>query len=465
MPVRAYDTLIRGGRVVLPGHGVQEVDLAIEGERIAAVLAPGISAEARATIDARGLHILPGAVDSHTHWGYRGDFGVQCASDSRAAALGGVTTALLLHRIQPGEFDGLRRLGEERSAIDFVFSPAIFNEPSAALIDEAIERWGCPSFKFYLAYRRIPGAPPGDDWNELTDGLMLEALWRMARYEGTLACVHAENAEINNRGITRVRASGRDGLAAWEEANPPVAEVEAIHRAALYAERTGVPIYFVHLSGRDAVDALRQVRQRWGRTFGETCPHYLFHNVETSSPAVKFSPPVRHREDNEALWAALARGWLDTVGSDNAPTLSSVKKGSVWDIVRGGPGAGVLLPLVLSEGVGKGRLSLERAVEVTSTNAARIFGLYPKKGAIQVGADADLALVDLGLEKTVSPDLFGTWSDYSLYTGVRLRGWPVVTMLRGQVIARDGVAAVAPGYGRFVLRRAVRRTERAGPQP
>ena len=432
-----YDTLVRGGKVVLAGHGVHEVDLAIEGEQIAAILTPGTAVATRTIIEARGLHVLPGALDSHTHWGYRGDFGVQCASDSRAAPIGGVTTALLLQRIEPGQFPELKQVAVQRSTIDFVFSPAIFSEPTAASIEEAIERWGCPSFKFYLAYRRLPGAPPGDDWNELTEGLMLEALERMARYDGTLACVHAENAEINNRGIARVRASGRDGLAAWEEANPPIAEVEAIQRAGLYAERTGMPVHFVHLSGRDAVTALDGVKAHWPKSYGETCPHYLFHNVETSPAAVKFSPPVRHRQDNEALWDALASGRLDCVGSDNAPTLWAAKQGTVWDIVRGGPGAGVLLPLILSEGVNKGRLSLERAVEVTSTNAAHIFGLHPRKGTIQVDADADLALVDLGLEKTVSQELFGTWSDYTLYTGIRLKGWPVITMVRGRVVAEN----------------------------
>jgi len=456
-----YDTLVRGGRVVLPDQGVQEADLAIEGEQIAAILGPERAPAARATIDARGLHVLPGALDPHTHWGYRGDFGTQCRSDSRAAAIGGVTTALVLHRIQPGQFPELRRQGEASSVIDFVFSPAVFSEATAACVEDAIEAWGCPSFKFYLAYRRIPGAPPGDDWNELTDGLMVEALARMARYGGTLACVHAENAEIINRAVARVRASGRDGLAAWEEANPGIAEAEAIQRAGLFAAEARVPVYFVHLSGRDALKALSRVKAHWPLAYGETCPHYLFHNVEASPAAVKFSPPVRHREDNDALWEALAGGLLDCVGSDNASTLWDAKQGSVWEIVRGGPGAGVLLPLILSEGVNTGRLSVERAAEVTSTTAARIFGLSPRKGAIRVGADADLLIVDLGLEKTVSRDLFGTWSDYTLYTGVRLKGWPVITMLRGRVVARDGVVHAAPGFGRFLPRPVTRREDLA----
>ncbi len=224
--------------------------------------------------------MLPGVLDSHTHWGYRGDFAVQCASDSRAAAIGGVTTALLLHRVPPGGFDEVRRLGETHSAIDFIVSPAIWNEATASAVDDLVERSGCTSFKFYLAYRKIPGAPPGDDWNELDDGLMIEALGRLAAWNGTLACVHAENAEINNRGVARVKAAGRDGLAAWRRRTSPIAEAEAIQRAALYAERAGMPLYVVHLSGREAVAALDRARALWPRVHGETCPHYLFHNVE-----------------------------------------------------------------------------------------------------------------------------------------------------------------------------------------
>lgn len=451
-----FDLLVRGGRVVLPGQGVLEADVGVAGEHIAAILQPGGSAEGHMTIDASGLFVLPGAVDSHTHWGYRGDFGIQCRSDSRAAAIGGTTTALLLQRMQPGQFAELKHQGETLSTIDFVFSPAIFNEATAACIEEAVEHWGCPTFKFYLAYRRITGSPPGEDWNELTDGLMIESLARMSQYKGTLACVHAENPEIINHAVDRVRRSGRDGLAAWEKANPGIAEAEAIHRAALFAEQTRVPVYFMHLAGREALDALARTKAQWPQTYGETCPHYLFHNCETSSPAVKFSPPVRHREDNEALWKALASGLLDCVGSDNASTLWDVKQGSIWDIVRGGPGAGVLLPLILSEGVNKGRLSLQRAVQVTSTNAARIFGLYPRKGTIQVGSDADLTIVDLQLEKTVSRELFGTWSDYTLYEGISLKGWPVITILRGRVVAQDGRVQIEPGYGKFIPRRATR---------
>ncbi|MBI3967650.1 MAG: amidohydrolase family protein [Chloroflexi bacterium] len=448
-----YDVLIRGGRVVLPSRGVVTADVAISGERIAAILAPGSATGADVTVDATGLHVLPGAIDSHVHWGYRGDFAVQARSDSRAAALGGVTTAHLLHRIPPGHFEEFRRLGESCSIVDFIFTPTVIDEATAAIVDEMIVDWGCPSVKFYLGYRGMPDAAPGTEWNQLTDGLMVEVLERMARYDGTLACVHAENAEILARTVARGIAGGRQGLGAWEEANPGLAEAEGIQRAALFAEHAGLPLYVVHLGGRDALRALARAKAHWPRIYGETCPHYLYHNVD-SSPVVKFSPPVRRQADNEALWDAVRSGLVDCIGSDNAPTLASAKEGSIWETLRGGPGAGLTLPFVLSEGVHRRGLALERAVALTSTNAARLFGLYPRKGTIQVGSDADLALVDLNLEKTVSRELFDTWSDYSMYGGLRLRGWPVITMLRGRVVARDGVAQVDPGYGRFLPRTA-----------
>jgi dihydropyrimidinase len=214
-----YDLLVRGGTVVLPDAGAVKADKGIVGERIAAIMGRGEPASSHSVVEAHGLHVIPGAVDSHTHWGYRGDFGIQCRSDSRAAAIGGVTTALLLHRFQPEQFADLRRQGETLSTVDFAISPAIFNEATAACIEEAVQQWGCVSFKFYLAYRRIPGARAGDDWNELCDGLMIESLARLARYRGTLACVHAENAEIINRCMSRHHGMGRE---VWLRGRRPI---------------------------------------------------------------------------------------------------------------------------------------------------------------------------------------------------------------------------------------------------
>ncbi|MPZ61000.1 MAG: amidohydrolase family protein [Propionibacteriales bacterium] len=442
-----YDLVVRGGRIVLEGQGILEGDLAISDGRIAALgatLPAGIAPE---EFDARGLHVLPGVIDTHTHWGYRGEFANDARTDSAAAAIGGTTTAHVLHRVPAGAYERFRDAAAAHSVIDFLLTPTVFNEATAQMIPQAIEQWGCRAFKFYLAYRDLPNAQPGDNWNELTDGLMMEALDVLSRYENTVAFVHAENAEVIARTVQRVRASGADGLAAWEEANPDIAEAEAIQRAAILCERAGVPMYLVHLSGKAAINMVGRVRRDWPHTFAETCPHYLFHNVDRSSTAVKFSPPVRSPADNAALWEAVADGTINCIGSDNTTTCSPAKTGDVWSLTRGGPGAGVLLPLLLSEGVNTRRLTLERVAQVTATNAAKVLGLHPRKGAIGIGADADLVLVDLALARSVSPELLGLDSDYTLYDEMTLTGWPVAVLNRGKFVARDFEVVAAPGSG------------------
>jgi dihydropyrimidinase len=443
----SYDLVIRSARIVVDGQGVLEGDLAVADGRIAALgasLPAGCAAE---EFDARGLVILPGAVDTHTHWGYRNAFDDDARTDGRAAVLGGTTTAHVMHRVPPGELAHLRDLAVASTSLDFVLTPAVYDEATAAEIPRAIEEFGVRAFKFYLAYKPSPVSQPGDDWNQLTDGLMLEALEVIARYPGTVAFVHAENAEIVAHGIARTRAAGGSGIAAWEEANPSIAEAEAMQRAAVMCERAGVPLYFVHLSGEDALAMLHRVRRDLPDVRAETCPHYLFHNVARASDAVKFSPPIRHAADNEALWRAVADGTIDCIGSDNTSTCSPAKTGEVWSITRGGPSAGVLLPLVLSEGVARGRIDLVRAAQVTATNAAKVLGLHPAKGAIRIGADADLAIVDLDRERTVSPEALGVASDYTLYDDVVLRGWPVATLVRGAFVAREHELVGAPPGG------------------
>lgn len=449
-----YDIVISGGSAVVGGRGLVECDIAVEDGRIAAIAEPGAGLSAGAYLDAWGQVVLPGAIDTHVHWGHKGDFVEQCRAESRAALVGGTTTMHLLHRAEANAYLPTLELAKAHSAADFFLTPSVWDERTAACVGAAVSEWGCPSIKFYLGYRDLPDAPPADSWNQLTDGLMLEALGEMSRAGASLACVHAENAEIINRAWGKDRRPNLDGLAAWEALHPEIGEVEAILRASLFAEEAGVPLYIVHLSGRRSLEALERARTSWPYVYGETCPHYLVHNIEESSSDVKFSPPVRRPDDNDALWQALAAGTLDCVGSDSASTLRAAKQGDVFEAMRGGPGQGTLLPIVLSEGVRKGRITLERAVEVTSTNAARIFGLYPRKGVIQVGSDADLVLVDLDLERSPTPELLGTWSDHNLYSDFSLQGWPVLTMLRGQIVCRDFQVAAAPGSGRYLERRA-----------
>ncbi|MFQ5426481.1 MAG: hypothetical protein ACE5EV_05335, partial [Gaiellales bacterium] len=264
--VRRYDTVISGCRAVVAGAGVVDADVAVLDGRVAAVLGAGESVDAAETIDARGLYVLPGCVDSHTHWGYKGDFADQCRADSRAAALGGTTTVHLLHRATPGGIHEARRIAGDLSSVDFFMTPSVFDPQTAAQVPEWMDGEGHPSIKFYLAYRALESAPEGDDWNELDDGLFLDTLRAMSGRHGALACVHAENAEIINHAWPRARGRASGGLAAWEAAHPAVGEAEAIHRAGLLAESAEVPLYLVHLSGRASLEALARVRASWPAT-------------------------------------------------------------------------------------------------------------------------------------------------------------------------------------------------------
>ncbi|MEA3292251.1 MAG: hypothetical protein U9Q71_08150, partial [Pseudomonadota bacterium] len=180
-----YDVVIEGGTVV-SGSGQTNETLAVSDGRIVALLEPGTPVEATTRIDAGGKHLLPGAIDTHMHWGYKGDFADQCRLDSGSAAIGGITTAHVMHRFQPGQFHELKAIAVENAMVDFMLTPTVFNDETAVFIEEAIEEWGCPSWKFYLSYRDRPDAPEGDDWNGLTDGLLVESLERLSAYEGTL---------------------------------------------------------------------------------------------------------------------------------------------------------------------------------------------------------------------------------------------------------------------------------------
>ena len=228
----------------------------------------------------------------------------------------------------------------------------------------------------------------------------------------------------------------------------------------LFARQTGAPLYIVHLSAALCLDEVRSARRRWPelRVYVETCPHFLTHSSESKlvpHTLGKINPPLRRPADVEALWAGLADGSVDTIGSDHSARRKEKKTGTIWTSAAGFPGTGAILPVLLSEGFHRRGLPLARIVELTSYNPARIFGLYPKKGHLGIGADADLVVVDLDRERTCDGTTFQSYADYSLYDGWTLTGWPVLTMLRGRVIVEDGRVVGPPGAGRY-LARAVR---------
>lgn len=452
-----FDVVVRDAQVV-SSAGVTHCDLAISGSTIVARLSPNSNATADEVVDAGGRYVLPGVIDPHVHLGYLSTFEEQCELDTRAGAIGGVTSMQIFIQIKTRErFESLRAAAEELSLIDFAFSPAIRSADDVSILDEAITEWGVPSFKFFMAYRAKegPSLVPGSSPNTLNDGLMYEIFDRMAHYNRNgrplTACVHAENFEVTDWFIQKAMDKGTDGLRAWHEASPGFAEAENAMRACYFAELTGCPAYIVHLGAKESVEAMIRSKRTHPNAFAETCPHYLGRTCDDPIGNLgKISPPIRSAEDVEASWAALRDGIFDTVGTDNTGTKLEKKGGTIWEAARGIPGIGTLLPMVLSEGVNKGRISLERAVAVTSENAAKIFHMYPRKGTLEVGSDADLVIIDLEREETVTPSLLQHYSDYNIYEGMSLKGWPILTMRGGQVIVRDFEVVGKPGSAKYL---------------
>jgi dihydroorotase-like cyclic amidohydrolase len=453
-----FDTVLVNGKAVIPRQGIVECSIGVKNEKIAALLTPeDRDFDADEVIDAAGRFILPGAIDPHVHLEYMASFEELCSQDTRAAAIGGVTMMKVYIQIGDSErFEYLRDKGNELSLVDFTFSPTIRSADAATIIDDAVREWGISSFKFFMAYRAKEGASlvPGSPPNNLNDGLMYEIFEQLAGYRSdghaVVACVHAENFEVTDWFMEKQMEGAEDSLRAWHEASPGFAEAENAMRASYFAELVGCPAYIVHLGAKESVEAIRRAKRTHPRVYAETCPHYLARTCDDPIGNFgKISPPIRTKEDQEVVWEALADGTFDTVGSDNTGTKKEKKQGTVWEAARGIPGVGTLLPVVLSEGVNKGRISLERAVEVTSYNAARIFDMYPKKGTIQIGSDADLVVVDLDLEQEATPELLQHYSDYNIYEGLKLKGWPVLTMVRGNIVARDFQVVSPQRSGRF----------------
>lgn len=447
----AHDIVIRGGTLV-NAWGRVRADLGITGERIAALGEPGQRLEGTRVLDATGLFVLPGRIDPHVHMYWPDWDRAEGIRTSTRAAIAGGTTTVLHFVITSGSLlehlDEMRRLFDANALCDGAFHGQVTSELNVTEIPELARR-GVISFKFSMAYRGAEAKPP---LQGMDDGLLFRGFREVGRLgDGALAMVHAENIEVFFGLRDELKASGRTDVR-WTEARPPFCEEEAMNRAIVLAGAASCPLYIVHITIRQGPRIVRDARARGGRVIGETCPQYLTLTKDTDPVRAKINPPLREADDCAALWTAVADGSLSTIGSDHAPT-SLRHKTDLWTGIVGVPGVETALPLLLSEGVNKGRLSLERLVDVTATAPARIFGLHPAKGVLQVGSDADIVLVDLDEERVVDGrrDLH-QGSDFSPYDGMRLRGWPVMTLLRGRVVMQDRKVKADPGTGRFIAR-------------
>lgn len=418
-------------------------------------------------INARGLVSIPGPIDTHVHYGVYSPIGEAAATESHAAAVGGVTTMMRMLRLGGSYRAGLPAQLEASSGshyVDYAIHASIFDGGQIGEMGYCAGS-GVSSFKLYMNLGSDVGhvymdMDPGssrlhDARVDVTDEVVRGTVRRAAEL-GCPVLVHAEDYESCACGIRAARERRQDGLAAWSGSRPPESEAKAISAVSRHAREFGCTVYFVHVGSAAALEQIRRERRAGTKIFVETCPHYLTLSYEGQSGYLaKVMPPIRSGPDVSAVWDAVGRGEVHCIGTDHVANRLALKLagGDVWGALAGFPGIGTALPILLSEGVNRGRITLGDLARLTSFNAASIFGMYPRKGSLERGSDADLAIVDLGLEKRVDRDMFGGFSDYLVYDGWNLRGWPVRTMVRGETVAEDFEVVGRKGHGRLVRRR------------
>lgn len=449
------DLLVTGARVVKP-DGAVDCGLAIHDGVIAAVLRPGETVEAARTIDAGGRPVLPGLIDTHVHLGNAAQsFAADCATESRHAVTGGVTT-LLPFVITRGAYadvlPAMQRAVQAGSLVDMAFHAIIVRDEQIEEIPRLAHEFGVRSFKAFMAYKGREVSPSGIQG--MGDGQIYSVFRQVARLPGAIAIVHCENMELIELHQGPFVAAGRQDTAAWSDARPVFGELEAIRRMVAFAEAAGIQLLVPHMGVGLGSEFLRQKAWGKGRVATESCPHYLAFDKDTDRGVMgKVNPPLRSAEQIAGLWDRLADGTVDVMGSDHCPYTRAAKGGDLW-AARAGitAGSAMILPVLLTEGVHRGRLPLPRVVELTSYGAARLFGLYPRKGALEPGSDADLVIVDLDREVTVDLRALNSVADFSPYEGYVTRGWADITIAGGRVVYEKGEVVAGGAGGRYLPR-------------
>ncbi len=458
-----YDTIIKGGRVATASD-VFACDIAIRDGKIAA-LGTDLG-EARDVIDAVGRWVLPGGIDSHVHISQPSGEGIVMADDfesaTRSAAIGGNTTILPFCLQESGQslrtaIEAYHAKADGQCYTDVSFH-MIISDPTPQVLGQelpALVRDGYTSFKIFMTY---DGLALGD--------LDIMRVMAVAKDTRALVMIHAENYDIIRYLTEQFEAEGKTAPRYHASSRPKIAEREATYRAISLAELSDVPLMVVHVSNRETMEEIRRARQRGLRIYGETCPQYLvltesdLDGLNMEGAKYVCSPPPRDVDSQEACWEGLQQDVFTVFSSDHCPFRYNDPQGKLtpkgrtsfrW-VPNGIPGVGARLPILFSEGVMKGRIDINKFVAVTSTNHAKTYGLYPRKGTIAVGADADIAIWDPEVRQVLTHSMLDDGSDYTPYEGLEITGWPILTMVRGNVVVRDGQLAAEKGGGTYLPR-------------
>jgi dihydropyrimidinase len=457
------DVIIRGGTVATASDTFQ-CDVGIRDGRVA-VLGQELGA-ARKVIDAAGKLVLPGGIDSHVHFSQPSGPDIVMADDfesgTRSAAFGGNTTVLPFCLQEKGHslreaVNRYHRLADGNCYVDVSFH-LIISDPTEQVLGQelpALIQDGYTSFKVFMTYQDLA----------LSDREILEVM-SVARETGALVMVHAENYDAIRFLTDRLERASKTAPYYHAVSRPIVVEREATHRAISLAELVDVPVMIVHVSNREAMEEIRRAQQKGLKVYGETCPQYLVLTADDlqglNMEGAKYvcSPPPRDAASQAACWEGIQTGVFSVFSSDHCPfryddpqgKLAAKGRTSFRWVPNGIPGVATRLPILFSEGVAKGRIDINRFVALTSTNHAKTYGLYPRKGTIAVGADADIAIWDPDKRVVITHDLLRDGSDYTPYEGREVTGWPIITMVRGQVVVRHGELLGARGHGSYLSR-------------
>jgi dihydropyrimidinase len=456
----SFDTVIKNGTVVT-AIDTYTADVAITNGKIAAIGADLPPENASAVLDARGKLLLPGGIDVHTHLDM--PFGGTTSADdfetgTRAAAFGGTTTLIDFAIQYKGQqlrqaFETWMTKASSKAVCDYGFH-CIVTDVSGGQLSEMnnLVHEGVTSFKLFMAY---PGV------FMLDDGSIFKALQTTSN-NGGLVCMHAENGSAIDVIVQQALAEGKKAPKYHALTRPTTAEAEATSRAIALAEMAGAPIYIVHLSCNEALEKVREARDRGLPVYAETCPQYLYLSIENfDAPGFEgakyvFTPPLREKWHQEKLWNGLKRDHLQVVSTDHCPFCfkeqKELGKDDFTKIPNGGPGVEHRISLIYSGGVAAGRFSVNRFVELVSTTPAKLFGLYPRKGTIAVGSDADLVIFDPKRKHTISAKTHHMRVDYSMFEGFQVTGMPDMVLSRGQVVVDGDKFLGRPGQGEFLRR-------------
>jgi dihydropyrimidinase len=457
-----YDLIITDSHVMTP-NGMVEKNLVIEDEKIK--LITNDTPECDKKISGSGLVSIPGLIDTHVHYGVYSPIDQAATTESHAAAIGGVTTMMRMFRLKNSYKNSLQKhLSASLNShyIDYTLHASIFDNSQIDEMKYCTEN-KIISFKIYMNL----GGEVGHVYMEMNPGeqklisaevnVTNELVEKIVKNAALLNCpvlVHAEDYQECACGMKTQKEKNHDGLNAWSQSRSPNVEVKSIQTICEYGRKYDCQIYFVHIGSKLALEKIKEEKKKGTKIFVETCPHYLTLSHETQTGYLaKVMPPIRTKNDIQSVWDAIQKNEIDTIGTDHVANQLKLKLGGddIWSTLAGFPGIGTSLPILLSEGVNKNKINLNQLVNLTSTNASKIFGLS-SKGHLAIGYDADITMIDIKKEVKVSSELFGGFSDYLVYDGWNLKGWPTKTVVRGTIVAEDFEVIGKLGYGNLVSR-------------